>query len=118
MGDCHGNCGSCKQKRRGECRTIIWRFKNDYPYKIYLKFYSQDRNHVWPGGGKVYVLDDGREHTFHIRGLGGEKVCYGAWVAGDSSTYWGVGKDNEHGCSDCCYYCEGVTAGLVRFVDW
>ena len=114
MTQCHGNCDSCKHKRRGECRTIIWRFKNDYTYTIYLKFFSQDRDWSWPGGGEVYVLDYGREHTFHIKGLGGEKVCYGAWSAGDPSTYWGVGKDGSRGCNKCCYWCEGVKTRFIR----
>jgi hypothetical protein len=66
---------------------------------------------------RVYVLDDGREHTYHIRGLGGEKVCYGAWVAGDPSIYWGAGRDGSKGCKRCCYYCEGVTTRLIKLVD-
>ena len=117
MSHCHGDCGSCQHRRRGTCRTIIWRFQSEYRYKVYLEFYSQDRDgHAWPGGGEVYVLSDGREHRFHIEGLGGETVCYGAWEAGDSSVYWGAGKNGVHGCRGCCYPCEGVTTRLIRLM--
>ena len=28
-----------------------------------------------------------------------------------------LAETNEHGCKGCCYWCEGTTAKLVRFVD-
>ncbi|MBU0495478.1 MAG: hypothetical protein KKB13_26830, partial [Chloroflexi bacterium] len=97
-----------------EPNCILWRFKNDHPQVVYLAFYSQDRDYEWPGGGQVYILDDDREYTFKTCGNQGEQVCYGAWTA--DGTYWGVGRNNQYGCQDCCYWCDGVATGLIRFI--
>ena len=87
--------------------TLTWRVKSEYPYVVSLEFYSSSRNHAWPGNGKVWILDDSEIHTYNLRCYSGEKICYGAWPKGDSSLYWGVGQNNRHGCSSCCYTCEG-----------
>jgi hypothetical protein len=38
--------------------TLVWRFKSEHPNTVSLSFYSQDRNHAWPGGDEVYIIDD------------------------------------------------------------
>jgi len=87
--------------------TLTWKIRSTYPYRIYLEFYSQDYNRAWPGGGEVYVLKDSRYHTYRLNCSTGEKICYGAWVTTDQGTYWGVGQNDEEGCSDCCTTCGG-----------
>ena len=87
--------------------TLTWQIRSTYPYRLYLEFYSQNYDHSWPGGGEVYVLDDSRFHTYRLNCRRGEKICYGAWVTTDESTYWGVGPYNGYGCSDCCLVCGG-----------
>lgn len=81
---------------------LEWHFKSDYPYTVYLKLYSQDRNHVWPSSDRVYVLDDYDTHNISISCQYAEKICYGAW-AGDN--YWGVGQGGQQSCVDCCATC-------------
>jgi hypothetical protein len=88
-----------------EDMTVV--IRNDHPNALELEFYSQDRDHVWPGDNKVYYLDDGETKEIPISCRQGENICYGAWISNDKQTYWGTGPDNEEDCSDCCYTCDG-----------
>lgn len=88
-----------------EATDLTWRFRSDHPNTVHLKMFSDTRNHVWPSSSRVWVLDDYEEHSIPITCNYGEKICYGAWVAGDSNTYWGVGRSGNAGCDDCCYTC-------------
>lgn len=93
--------------------SLTFHFESEYDEKIELVFYSSDRRgHQWPEPGKVYFLRPGAEEGFRISCLGGEKICYGAWVAGDRSTYWGVGR-NRHSCKKCCFTCDGGNTPLI-----
>ena len=95
---------------------VTFVMKNSHPYAVELELYSQDRDHVWPGGNQVYYLDDGETKEIPLSWRGGETICYGAWVAGDQGTYWGVGPDNEENCPDCCYTCEGGETEEIELV--
>ena len=90
-----------------KAEELTWNFRNDYPYTVHVKLFSQSRNHVWPNSSQVWVLDDNQEHSLPITCNYGEKICYGAWSAGDPDTYWGVGPRDRYGCDDCCYTCDG-----------
>ena len=83
---------------------LVWRFKSEHPNAVNLEFYSQDRNHAWPGGGEVYVIKDWDTHTYSLPCNDGEKICYGAW-ANESSSYWGAGYDGAEACDNCCAVC-------------
>jgi hypothetical protein len=87
--------------------TMTWRVKSNYKYKVQVAFYSQDRNHEWPGGGEAYNVNDYDTHDYPIRCNDGEKICIGAWVTGNARKYWGVGFSNKHSCKACCYVCGG-----------
>lgn len=39
----------------------------------------------------------------------GQKLCFGASSAGAGTYDWGFGYHCEMGCSDCCFYCDGLT---------
>lgn len=86
---------------------VTFIMRNEHPNAVELELYSQDRNHVWPGNNKVYYLDDGESKQIPLSCQQGEKICYGAWVAGDKQTYWGTGPNNRQTCEDCCYTCTG-----------
>ena len=84
---------------------MTFQVKSTYQYKVEFVMYSSDRKgHQWPAPGKVYMLDNSQTQTYKIGCLGGEKICYGAWVAGNSNRYWGVGKNSQR-CEKCCYTC-------------
>jgi hypothetical protein len=89
-----------------QAETETWEIRSNYPNQVHLEFYSEDRKgHVWPGGGEVYVLKDSRLHSYPLTCQPGEKICWGAWVSGTGSRYWGKGQDAKHSCIGCCWTC-------------
>ncbi|MCO5160972.1 MAG: hypothetical protein M9939_07535 [Mesorhizobium sp.] len=86
---------------------VTFVMRNSHPNALEVELYSQDRDHVWPGGNQVYYLDDGETKTMPLACEEGETICYGAWISGDRGTYWGVGPDNSEDCDNCCYTCTG-----------
>jgi hypothetical protein len=92
-----------------QAETETWEIRSSYPFKLQMQFFSKDRPVVWPAGGQAYVLDDSKMHQFSLNCRAGERVCYGAWDITNRGTkgkkYWGVGPDNNKGCSDCCWTC-------------
>ncbi|WP_436012551.1 hypothetical protein [Rhizobium sp. LjRoot254] len=96
---------------------VTFTMRNNHPNALEVELYSQDRNHVWPGGGEVYVLDDGDAKSMALSCNEGEKICYGAWIKGDQETYWGVGPSNAQTCTDCCYTCTGGSTETIDLVE-
>lgn len=94
--------------------NITFKFKSDYQYKVQVKFFSKDRNVVWPGGGQADNLDDSQVHDIKLNCLGGEKICYGGWVTGNAKLYWGVGADGKRGCESCCFTCNNNMTPVLR----
>lgn len=84
---------------------ITFKINNDYNKDIQIEFYSQDRNHAWPGGNQAYNLNSGDSNSYRLSCRSGEKICYGAWVKGDARTYWGVGLNGKYSCDACCQVC-------------
>lgn len=96
---------------------VTFVMNNGHPYAVEVELYSQDRDHVWPGGGQVYVLDDSETKEIPLSCQSGETICYGAWVSGDQGSYWGVGPDNQEVCESCCYVCEGGMTEEINLVE-
>lgn len=86
--------------------TVTFRVKSDHPYIVQIKFYSQNRNHVWPSAAQAYELRDSEYHNYSLTCLKGEKICFGAWDKGNPDTYWGSGPRDKFGCQNCCQLCE------------
>ena len=93
---------------------VTFMMQNNHPNALEVELYSQDRNHVWPGNGEVYILDDGETKQMPLSCEEGERICYGAWIMGDRNTYWGVGPGGEEACSDCCYTCTGGATETIN----
>lgn len=94
--------------------TLRWSIKSDYQYTVSLEFYSQKYNRAWPGNGKVWIIDDYQTHDYNLECEYGEQICYGAWVRNNSDTYWGVGPNNSHSCTNCCGTCgKGDMRGIT-----
>ncbi|MDB5555741.1 MAG: hypothetical protein JWL86_5725 [Rhizobium sp.] len=96
---------------------VTFTIRNNHPNALEVELYSQDRNHVWPGGGEVYVLDDGDAKSMALTCKEGENICYGAWIKGDQTTYWGVGPNNAQSCTDCCYTCTGGATETIDLIQ-
>lgn len=89
--------------------SMTWKFKSQHANIVDVQLYASARNNVWPGNGQVWSLKDYNAHSVQINCVKGEKVCYGAWVRGTESSYWGGGRGNKKSCTSCCYIC-GSTA--------
>ena len=100
-------CSSAAFASSAIAADVTFVMRNEHPYAVRVELYSQDRNHVWPGGSQDYYLDDGETKEMSLACNQGETICYGAWVDGDEDTYGGVGPGNSEDCSDCCYVCDG-----------
>lgn len=88
--------------------TVTFNISSTHPNTVELQFFSQDRNHIWPQPGRVYLIDDWDTHEYRLSCSYGENICYGAWVSGGGDgTYWGVGQNNNQRCSNCCLVCDG-----------
>lgn len=95
---------------------VTFQMKNSHPNAVRVELYSQGRDHVWPGGGEDYYLDDGETKEMSLACEEGESICYGAWIDGDENTYWGVGPGNKQKCEDCCYTCTGGNTEEINLV--
>ena len=89
----------------GAATQQTWTVKSMYQYKVQIAFYARERNHEWPGNGQAWDLNDYNNHTYTLNCRRGEKICFGAWVTGNSSKFWGVGFGGKQGCASCCFVC-------------
>lgn len=96
--------------------SLVWRVKNSYKHRIQIAFYSQSRSAEWSGGDPTWALNDRDIHTYNLTCVAGETICFGAWVTGDPSVYWGGGVRLEHGCDRCCYVC-GTGETALQILD-
>lgn len=103
--------------RGAAAETFTFRLQNSYPGDLQVEFCSEDRNHSWPGGGQAYLLKPGNPVSFPLKCRKGETICYGAWVDGDATTYWGSGADCAEECDDCCYVCDGSESEVQELTE-
>ncbi len=96
---------------------VTFQMMNSHPNAVEVELYSQDRDYVWPGNNQVYLLDDGETKQIPLACDQGEKICYGAWVSGDKTTYWGTGPENAETCTDCCYTCQGGSTEEINLTE-
>jgi tetratricopeptide (TPR) repeat protein len=97
--------------------NITFRFWRRGSDTLYLRFFSSERNHIWPGVGRHWVLNDNDVQTIQLNCRPNEKICYGAWIPEDDDdddiTYWGAGKDGDKACSNCCHRCLNQTTNVI-----
>lgn len=91
-------------------RRVIFVLKNSSSLELQAVFHSRNRNVVWPGKGNGYVIHAHDTQELRLRCTPGERICYGATVAGRSDHYWGIGPYGDKGCGDCCVTCGSGTA--------
>ena len=84
---------------------MTWQFKSLHANIVDVKLFAKARGNQWPTTTTVWSLKDSEPHTVRITCQVNEQICYGAWVRGSNSAYWGVGKDGSAGCTNCCYRC-------------
>jgi hypothetical protein len=85
--------------------VMSWTFSNESGYMAQLEFSVDGGRHVWPGGGEAFNMPAGETKTTTLNCFQGQKICYGGWVRGNDSRYWGVGNNFSHNCKGCCFVC-------------
>jgi hypothetical protein len=85
--------------------SMTWKIRAFDRFAVDVKLFSKNRNNVWPSSTTVWTLKDFKVHDIKITCVSGEKICYGAFVRGNSKKYWGVGSNGKAGCKSCCYTC-------------
>lgn len=110
-------CASTPPPLPATYESVTWTIESQSDYPVMVRFFSQNRDVYWGEDGGDYYIDDYEEHTFSLRCRTSEKICYGAWIAGNrDSGYWGTGPYNEEGCEDCCLVCrEGNETGNTLY---
>jgi len=94
--------------------TLTFSVRSFHKNQVDVAFYSQSRSHSWPGGDKVWVIKDYEVHDYRLNCNKGEKICYGAWVRGSSSSYWGAGRGGRQSCKSCCFTCNGGETPVIN----
>lgn len=79
--------------------------KNQRSDGVALELFSRDRDTVWPGGDKVFLIDPRARKSVPISCNQGERLCWGAWANGNDKLSAGVGPDNDQPCDTCCFIC-------------
>lgn len=79
--------------------------KNLRKESVAVELFSRDRETVWPGNDKVFLIAPGSQKSVPLSCNQGEHICYGAWVDGNDSLSAGVGPDNDQPCDTCCFIC-------------
>lgn len=73
-------------------------------YRIDYKFFDVTNNLVWPGPNEIYYTEYYDTNYMHrLSCKTGAKICFGG-NTGDY--YWGVSKDGDESCTDCCVTCQ------------
>jgi hypothetical protein len=78
---------------------------------VYLKFFDETGNLVWPSTSEDYVLNvPGQTETYALLCKTGDNVCFGASINQNADQeYWGVGVLNDESCQSCCTACTDTT---------
>lgn len=91
--------------------------KNKRTEAVAVELFSHDRDTVWPGNDKVFLIDPRSRKSIPISCNAGERICYGAWVNGDDSISAGVGPDNDQPCDTCCFTCVEHSTETIDLVE-
>ena len=98
--------------RADEGMTVYLRNQQDRA--VVVEFRGRTTGTVWPGKGRVYLLDRKERKSVTLGCVEGEEICYGAWVNGNDRIAFGVGPDDDLQCEDCCRIC---VAGTTETID-
>src|SRR5882672_8426232 len=87
--------------------------KNLRQQSVAVELFSHDRETVWPGDDKVFMIEPHSQKSVPISCNAGENICYGAWVNGQDNISAGVGPDNDQPCDTCCFICVEKTTETI-----
>ncbi|TGQ26891.1 hypothetical protein, partial [Mesorhizobium sp. M4B.F.Ca.ET.214.01.1.1] len=100
-----------------EAADMAFCIKNLRKEGVAVELFSRDREIVWPGNDKVFLIRPGAKKSVPISCDNGEHICWGAWVNGDDSVTAGVGPDNDRACDTCCFICTDHSTETVDLAE-
>lgn len=103
----------CAFAQMAAAQTLTFTFDNEYSETIAIELYSQDRDHVWPGGEVLLIDPSEGEGSYTAACRPNELICFGAWTI-NQDRQWGVGIDQSMSCPDCCYRCNDITTDILE----
>jgi hypothetical protein len=68
---------------------------------IYVRFFDETNDLVFPNSSQVYTIGSGRTSTIKLSVKRGAKICFGA-ESTDFGFYWGASLDDSQACASCC----------------
>jgi hypothetical protein len=93
--------------------SITFKLRSFHKFSVDLKFFSQNRNHVWPSASTHWTIKDYEVNSYRLTCIRGEKICFGAATSGSHRMSWGVGIAGKSACKGCCHTCGGDTTTNV-----
>lgn len=84
--------------------TFTWTISDNCVdgYGIYVRFFDETNDIVFPNSSQVYSITAGRSGVLKLSVKRGAKICYGAEPTNRDGSYWGVSLDNDQSCASCC----------------
>jgi hypothetical protein len=98
--------------------TFTWTVRDgcDDGLGIYIRFFDETNDIVFPNSSQYYGIGSGRTGVVKLSVKRGAKICYGAEPSNLQDIYWGVDVDNSQGCASCCNIVP-ATGNLSRSVN-
>jgi hypothetical protein len=98
---------SWEREQRARKQRISFSVRNDTGSALEIEF-SAEGDDYWPGNNQVYILSPGAVEMFPLQcRFEAQKICFGAWVRGNTNAAWGLGYRRASGCDSCCAFCGG-----------
>ena len=84
--------------------TFTWTVRDgcDDGLGIYIRFFDETNDIVFPNSSQVYSIGSLRTGSVKLSVKRGAKICYGAEPPNLDGSYWGVSLDNNQSCASCC----------------
>ncbi|MCU0731891.1 MAG: hypothetical protein MUE84_09935 [Hyphomonas sp.] len=90
--------------------SLTFKMRSYHKFSVDVKFFSQNRNNVWPGVNSHWTIKDYEVKNYRLSCVRGERICFGAATSGSGRLKWGVSLTGKAGCKGCCYTCNGDTS--------
>lgn len=97
--------------------TMSFYVTNPHGFDVALELYGERPGRVWPGDGKVYLIEKGMKKSIPVECDGGERICWGAWRNGNDAISYGAGPDKAFECARCCYICATSSTEAIVLGD-
>ncbi|TAH64674.1 MAG: serine/threonine protein kinase [Rhodopseudomonas palustris] len=95
--------------------SVSFTFSNSVGLRVGIRFYDgSKRQQIDPEQGQ-HALSIGKTQTYKVPCQSGVNICFGAWGEREAfQPFWGVGRNGDQACSDCCLTCRSSSIPLTQ----